>query len=602
MAEADSATLATYIGWLRRRWWILMLFAALGAVGALLVTQMQPRAYTSTTSVLVRQISLDAAAAPTKANLDTEAQVVRSLVVAERARKLMSSSTPADELVRTVTVTVPPNSQVLLIAYEARTPQLAQAGSHAFAQAYLDLKLDDAKRRVETEVANLKAQITEVKKQLSVVTGRIAAAPPNSAQREGAEADRGVLTNQLTSLNSKLSPLLAPALDPGEIISDARLPGRPSSPNRTLNLASGLCAGLLFGIVLSLLLDRLDTRVRRGRDIADRLGLPVLLELPDRAQSLTLLPPTHRISRELGRLRNVLLTTVPEPRVRGNGRQLLLTDASAGSAAGYVAGNLAAAYARTGKQVVVVTTKSDSPLTAMMEGVKPRYGLADVLRRDVTALKALTPAPGLSQLRVLLPGKLNAEEELPVAAMLEVLGELAARFDHVLIETASPTVAVEAQALASHVDAVIVVAEAGRTRSGEIVAALRQFEQVEAPVLGAVLAPRMPGGGGKARAKASKAAVTPAPAKPITPPDLETTQVVAKTAAVKDRKSMLILPQPSDSTMVLPRVKEMTGRDDTIPTTGNGQATTYRSSSNDANGSDGPSRMRVALDSGEDLG
>ncbi|HEU4421599.1 MAG TPA: Wzz/FepE/Etk N-terminal domain-containing protein [Pilimelia sp.] len=601
MADADGATLATYLGWLRRRWWILMLFAALGAVGALLVTQMQPRAYTSTTSVLVRQISLDAAATPAKANLDTEAQVVRSLVVAERARKLMSSSTPADQLVRTVTVTVPPNSQVLLIAYEARTPQLAQSGSHAFAQAYLDLKLDDAKRRVETEVANLRTQIAEVRKQLGVVTGRIAAAPANSVQRESAEADRAVLTNQLTSLNAKLSPLLAPALDPGEIISDARLPTRPSSPNRTLNLASGLGAGLLFGIVLSLLLDRLDTRVRRTRDIADRLGLPVLLELPDRVQSLTLLPPTHRVSRELGRLRNVLLTTVPPPRVRGNGRQLLLTDASAGSAAGYVAGNLAAAYARTGQQVAVVTTKPDSPLTVMLEGARSRYGLADVLRRDVTALKALTPAPGLSHLRVLLPGKLNAEEELPVAAMLEVLSELAARFDHVLIETASPTLAVEAQALASHVDAVIVVAEAGRSRSGEIVAALRQFEQVEAPVLGAVLAPHMPGTGAKARVRTPRVAVTASPATATTALDVETTQVVAKPAAVKDRKSMMILPQPADSTIVLPRVKEAAGRDDAIPTTGNGQATTYRSSS-DVNGSDGPARLRVALDSGEDLG
>jgi polysaccharide biosynthesis transport protein len=609
MADADGATLAMYLGWLRRRWWILTLFAVFGAIAALVVTQIQPRAYESTTSLLVRQIGVDANANPNaKVNLDTEAQVVRSLVVAERARTNMGSSVPADELVKWVTVTVPPNSQVLQIAFEANSPQLAQSGSHAFAQAYLDLKRDDATRRLENETAALKQQVAEVQRQLGVVTGRIAAAPANSVARERAEADRSVLTNQLTTLNTRLSPLLAASLDPGEIISDARLPTSPSSPNRTLNLASGLGAGLLFAIVLALVLDRLDTRVRRGRDIAERLGLPMLLELPDRVQSLSLLPPTHRISRELGRLRNVLLTTVPEPRVTGNGRQILLTDASAGPAAGYVAGNLAAAYARTGQQVVIMTTKPDSPLTAMLGGVTPRYGLADVLRRDVSALKALTPVPGLSQLRVLLPGKLDADEELPVAAMLEVLGDLAARFEHVIVETASPTHAVEAQALASHVDAVIVVAETGRTRSGEIAAALRQFDQVDAPVLGAVLAPRMP-----SVAKAKPGAASKAPNARA---DEVTTQVLSKSAAAKNRKAMLVLPQPGEPTVVLPRVKD-TERAEPVVVAGNGNGNGNGHSSahkpvaekngkSTANGSTpteaGPARLRVALDSGEDLG
>jgi len=117
-------------------------------------------------------------------------------------------------------------------------------------------------------------------------------------------------------------------------------------------------------------------------------------------------------------------------------------------------------------------------------------------------------------------------------------------------------------------------------------------------VLGAVLAPRMPVTGSKAK---TPKAITAAPPKAISGPDPETTQVVPKQAAVKDRKSMMILPQPSESTIVLPRIKELTGRDEAVPTTGNGQATTYKSSV-DANGSDGPSRLRVALDSGEDLG
>ncbi|HYN95975.1 MAG TPA: lipopolysaccharide biosynthesis protein [Pilimelia sp.] len=588
LVDADAPTLAGYLNWVRRRWWILALAAFLGAAAGLLLTTVQTRAYTSDTRLVLRPVGANAK--PTdKVNLDTEAQVVRSLVVAERARKLMGSAVPPDELVEAVTVTVPPNSQVLQVAFEGGTPELARSGSHSFAQAYLDLRLATATRALENETTGLRQQIAEVSKQLGTVAGRLAAAPENSVERERAEADRNVLTNQLAALNTRLSPLLAAPMDPGEIISDARLPTEPSSPNRTLNLATGLGAGILFGIVLALALDRLDTRVRRGRDITDRLGLPMLLELPERSPALAILPPGDRVSRELGRLRNVLLSTVGEPAARGTGRQLLLTDTSAGLAAGFIVGNLAAAYARTGAQVAVVTTRADSPLTAMLGDAPGRYSLADVLRRDVSVLKALTPMPHLTQMRVLLPGSIEPDVELPVAPLLDILSELAARFDHVLIETASPTVAVEAQALASHVDAVIVVAERGRTRSGEIAAALHQFEQVDAAVLGAVLAPRMQ------PAPATTRRQTPAPR-----PTLASAvggAAVPTPPAVKDRKAMLVLPQPTDSTVVLPRVKDG-GRDDGAPATGNGMPTTYKSG--ELNGD--AKRRPVALDHIEDAG
>ncbi|MET8833966.1 Wzz/FepE/Etk N-terminal domain-containing protein [Micromonospora sp. NPDC004540] len=590
LAESDSDGLAlmAYLGWLRRRWWILLLAAVLGLAGGLAVSQLQHARYTSSTSLLVRPLSAGAESNPNaKVNLDTEAQVVRSLVVAERAKGLMKVGTGSDQLVKSVTVTVPPNSQILQVAYEADSPAQAQSGSHAFAQAYLDLRKATAQKALENETTALKQQIADVNKQLSAVAGRIAAAPANSPERERAEADRNVLTNQLTSLNNRLSPLLSAESDPGEIISDARLPESPSSPNRTLNLASGMGAGLLLGIVLALVLDRLDTRIRRGRDISDRVGLPLLLELPARTPSLAVLPATHKISRELGRLRNVLLSAVPEPAQAGRGRQLLLCDGSAGSAAGFVAANLAAAYARTGQQVALITTKPDSALSSITGVAEGRHSLASVLRRDVPALKALAPLPGLGQLRVLVPGDLDAEIELPVSGLLEILHELSARFDHVLIETAQPTLAVEAQALGRHVDAVIVVAETGRTRSGEITAALQQFEQVNAPVIGAVLAPRLP----------APAPATNRPAAPANRPK-------PRPGPGQSAESTMVLPRmhPSESGASAGTAKPPAPGKASVkppvpgkPMPVNGSGGTYRSRG------DGDGRS-YALDSGEDLG
>ncbi|HET8660389.1 MAG TPA: Wzz/FepE/Etk N-terminal domain-containing protein [Micromonosporaceae bacterium] len=600
LTESEGPTLQDYFGWLRRRWWILAAGALVGLAAAAGFTAIQPRTYTATTSVQVRQIGPDANP-NAKVNLDTEAQIIRSTVVATRARALLRAAEPPESLARRVQVTVPPNSQVLHVSFDSPTRAGARDGSRAFTQAYLDLRVDIARRDLDTAIAELRKQIDDTNRQLTQVAGKIASLPPSNVERQRAEADRSVLTNQLGTLNGRLSPLLATALDPGLIISEPSLPARPSSPNRVLNLASGFGAGLLLGIALAMLLDRLDTRVRRGRDIADRLGVPVLLELPGRLPAPVLLPATDRMSRELGRLRNVLLTTVPEP--ASGGRRMLLAAASPGGATGFLVGNLAAAYARTGAQVAVVTTNPESPLAAMA-GNDPGSGLAEVLRRDLPALAALTAVPAVPQLRVLLPGQLDPEAELPVAGLLDVLAELADRFDHVLIETAPPGLAVEAQALASHVDAVLLVAEARRTRTREVTAAIQQFEQVQAPVTGAVLVPHMPPA--KAPAAVTRtpargthatteraAASRPSTGRP-TPPgrtvlaptagDSEETVAVRLPVVHADEAGDAGGPVPtSESTMVLPR---MTDRDawggEGRPQAGTGRkGSTYRTGATD---------------------
>src|SRR5688572_17291600 len=94
MKDPDGPTLMTYLGWLRRRWWILLLAAFLGTGAAVLITQVQPRTYVATTQVVVKQVGADANP-NAKVNLDTENQLVRSLVVAGGAKALMATSVPA---------------------------------------------------------------------------------------------------------------------------------------------------------------------------------------------------------------------------------------------------------------------------------------------------------------------------------------------------------------------------------------------------------------------------------------------------------------------------------------------------------------------------
>ncbi|GGK32757.1 hypothetical protein GCM10010124_26890 [Pilimelia terevasa] len=543
--EPDGPDLATYLRWLRRHWWIIGMGAVLGMAGGYLAAAVQTPVYQATTQVVVRAVETGDknGAVQNKINLDTEAQVVRSLVVAEKARGALGTALSADRMSRRVGVTVPPNSQVLNITYGAETAQAAQAGSRALAAAYLDLRGTDARRRMDEERKALDGQIAAVTKRLDGIARQIARAKDESSERERAIADRNVLTDQLRGLNERRSPLVASAVHPGDIISEARLPESPSAPNAMLYLVSGLGAGLLLGLCLAAFADRLDRRVRHGRDLAERFAPAVLMEAPGQVNAVGIVAPGHPLAAEIGRLRNVLATTGPPP--AGRGRTVLVTGASTGHAAAFVVANLAAAYARTGQQVVAVCATADSALVNVAAPGGAAAGLSDVLRRDTPALAALSSVTDLPSLRVLLPGALDAVAELPLAALAETLDTLADRFDHVLVHAASPRVSVEAQALANHVDAVLVVAESGRTRRTEVAGAIARFDQVGVEVAGLALAPRVPDG------------VVPRRVPPTQLPGRGRPAVAAAPVPTTPASAGPARRPADDSTMILPRMIEV---------------------------------------------
>ena len=64
------------------------------------------------------------------------------------------------------------------------------------------------------------------------------------------------------------------------IIDPARVPAKPSRPNKKLIIAGGFGFGLLLGVVSALLGELLDTHIRSSRDI-EEYNLPVIALLPD---------------------------------------------------------------------------------------------------------------------------------------------------------------------------------------------------------------------------------------------------------------------------------------------------------------------------------
>ncbi|MET8144716.1 hypothetical protein ABZU32_30810 [Sphaerisporangium sp. NPDC005288] len=317
---APGRELAEFGSMLVRRRVALTVFLLAGVCAGGVVLATTPPSYTATAEVLVAPTGVQDQTNPTTPrqreplNLDTEAQVARSAVVAARAARALKVNDP-DPLRDRVAVTVPPNSAVLAISYTAADPVSAAAGAQAFAKAYLANREATATRALDAQLKVLSGKLREIDSRLAATAAGLPRTAPGSAARTIAGQRQNVLSRQVYNLTVKYDSLKTVAITPGTVISDARPPASPSQPSPPLYLGSGLFLGLLAGAGAAMVRDRFDTRLRTAADIERLTGLPVLCEGENARELRELAMAVARHLRDGGELlvRGVSPDTDPEP-------------------------------------------------------------------------------------------------------------------------------------------------------------------------------------------------------------------------------------------------------------------------------------------------
>ncbi len=274
--------LEDYVAVLRRRWLVVFLSVCIAVGAGYAYLQVAPKTYVSSAKVLVQRTSADPVAEDSRTtdsvNLDTEAQLVKSVPVAELAEQDLNTSLTPVQLARRVTVLVPANTTVLEISYTARTPELAQEGAQAFADAYLQYREEAAEETVQEQVASLEDEIDATSDELRDVNAAIEVASSEQI-RASLRARREALNTRLTALNSELSTMRGAVIQPGLVINEAQAPNKPRDPNPMLVLPSAVFLGLLIGLVLALWRERRDQRIHSVADIDRVFGLTPLADL-----------------------------------------------------------------------------------------------------------------------------------------------------------------------------------------------------------------------------------------------------------------------------------------------------------------------------------
>jgi len=153
-------------------------------------------------------------------------------------------------------------------------------------------------------------------------------------------------------------------------------------------------------------------------------------------------------------------------------KNIMLTSPSPGEGKTFVAANLAAAIAQNiDEYVLLMDCDLRSPHVHKIFGLDDPPGLSEYLSR-AQPLSSLLVKTFLEKLTLLPSGTIppNPSELLSSEQMRRLLSEVKARYSdrYVIIDTPPPYLTSETNALARHVDGIILVVRQGKTRKKEI--------------------------------------------------------------------------------------------------------------------------------------
>jgi capsular polysaccharide biosynthesis protein len=435
--------------------------------------------------VLPTAAGLDSSVAGSRSQTDvqiaTEAELLRSSLVAADASKLIKGAVSEKQLLKNSAVTSPPNSQVLMVSLVAATPAKARDGATALAQAYLNRRNAGAKAQLDSTVTSLETQVSDLTKRLVKTSSDFAKVDPkDQGQKDLIASQRVLLVNSIADVNSRLVSLRLDTVHGGDIVTQAELPTHPASPNLALTVGAGLLVGTLAAGGLLIGLNQLRTKRRTALGQSTTTRVPVLATLalsnPSTAKASVGSDVVRFVDEEevLRRLCMKISTHkgLPGPTVIvGVGDPLLRTRLGA---------SLNRAWAAEfGSSVLVLTEDGDHIDKAT--GIPPSApGLRDALRRDQGILETVIVPVG-TYAGVVGPGR--DSHKAPTAAQRGLLPEiwslLEREFGSVLVQTGSPLDSPVAQSVAVTAGRFVVLVEVGIGQQRDLTSTLEEIEWLD---------------------------------------------------------------------------------------------------------------------------
>lgn len=276
-----------------------------------------------------------------------------------------------------------------------------------------------------------------------------------------------------------------------DILEYASLPTTPLRPNKARQVMLGFIIAFSAAIVLPIVLDYLDPTLRSAEEAEHFLELPVLSSITifnsANAENKTF-PALNTRSTEAEAFR-ILRTNLRFSFPADSGRSLLVTSSNPNEGKSTIASNLALTMAAAGSKTCLVDTDLRLPRLHKLFEMDNEIGLTNFLIGEETNIDDVVRKTPYENLYILTSGGSTPKpaELLETQAMQDTVRLLLSKFDRVIFDSPPAGNIVDASIMASYLDGVIFVLQAGKVSRGHIRMAQAQLERVKANICGVVL-------------------------------------------------------------------------------------------------------------------
>ncbi|UXA20629.1 polysaccharide biosynthesis tyrosine autokinase [Mycobacterium sp. SMC-4] len=268
----------------------------------------------------------------------------------------------------------------------------------------------------------------------------------------------------------------------------ASIPSSPVLPKAETNIAVGLILGVVLGIGFALVRDLLDNTIKEKSQLEELTQTGIVGAVPldkerRRHPAIAFDSDNSPIAEAFRKIRtNLQFLAVDNPP-----RVIVVTSSMPHEGKSTSAINIALALAEAEHNVVLVDGDMRRPMLHNYLDLVGPVGFSTVLSGGAPLAQALqkTRFPNLS---VLTSGTVppNPSELLGSQTAKNLLSELRAEFDYVIVDSTPLLAVTDAAILAASADGVIIIARYAQTRREQLGNALASLENVGAPLLGAV--------------------------------------------------------------------------------------------------------------------
>lgn len=276
------------------------------------------------------------------------------------------------------------------------------------------------------------------------------------------------------------------------VVDPAEIPKSPAKPRVTLNLLLACLVGLMGGVGVAFFLEYLDNTVKTPDDLKQYFNIPYLGPVPSfpvkednpGSELISLSDPKSSASEAYRGLRTGILFSTPGH----SPKSLLITSSGPQEGKTITASNLAVTMAQSGQKILMLDCDMRKPRLHKIFNCDKGRGMSNILvgEGDWRKLKVSTQVPNLE---IIPSGPIppNPAELIGSDRMKTLISEILQEYDRVLIDSPPIVAVTDSVVLSRFVEGVVLVIQVGVTARDVITNSIRQLQDVQAHLLGAVL-------------------------------------------------------------------------------------------------------------------